>query len=217
MTPPREYAPTFFDRHGPAAGDYLRAGAYGATVTGLSISVLLLEGAFSFWTVLGSIAAGAVAFLLAIGVSEAVGGTWKRIAVDGTSTPYKEQYSREQALVMQGRVDEALVSFEAIIREDAAAVTARIRAAELYERERGNAARAAELFREAQRIESCSTGERVYITHRLVDLYTGPLQQPGRALVELRRLIERHPDHPAANQAREALATLKTRFQSELK
>jgi hypothetical protein len=92
-----------------------------------------------------------------------------------------------------------------------------VRAAELYDRERGNPARAAELFREAQRIEACSVGEHVYIAHRLVDLYTGPLDQPGRALVELRRLIERFPAHPAADQARHALAALKTRLQVDAK
>lgn len=215
MTEAREYKPTLFDRHGPAAADYLRAGAFGLMVTGSSIGALSLEGYFSIWTVLGSAAAGAIVFGFGIGVSQFVGGAWKRVVVDGTSTPYTEQYSREESLVMQGRVDDALASFEAIIRDDPAAVTARIRAAELYDRERGNATRAAELFRQAQAIASCSTGERVYIAHRLVDLYTGPLNQPGRALVELRRLIDQFPNRPAAAQAREALAVLKERYRSE--
>lgn len=216
MTQPREYKPTLFDRHGPAAADYLQAAAYGAMVAGIAMLALALEGLFSIWAMLASVVAGLAVFATAVGASRLVGGTWRRFVVDGTSTPYKEQYSREQALVMQGRIDDALVSFEAIIAGDAAAVTARIRAAELYDRERGNAARAAELFRQAQNIPTCSTGERVYIAHRLVDLYTGALGQPRRALVELRRLIEQVPDHPAANQAREALTVLKTRYRSEL-
>jgi len=216
MTQPREYKPTLFDRHGPAAADHLQAAAYGAMVAGIAMLALALEGLFSIWTMLASVVAGLAVFATAAGASRLVGGTWRRFAVDGTSTPYKEQYSREQALVMQGRIDDALASFEAIIAGDAAAVTARIRAAELYDRERGNAARAAELFRQAQNIPTCSTGERVYIAHRLVDLYTGALGQPRRALVELRRLIEQVPDHPAANQAREALTVLKTRYRSEL-
>jgi tetratricopeptide (TPR) repeat protein len=215
VTHPREYKPTLFDRHGPAAAHYLQAAAYGAMVAGLSMLALALEGVFSVWTMCASVAAGVGVFAAAVGASRIVGATWKRFAVDGRSTPYKEQYSREQALVMQGRIDDALASFEAVIAGDAAAVTARIRAAELYDRERGNAARAAELFREAENVPSCSTGERVYIAHRLVDLYTGPLGQPRRALVELRRLIDQFPDHPAANQAREALTVLKARYQSE--
>lgn len=216
MKPSAEYRPTLFDRHGPAAANYLHAGAFGLLVTGVSILALALEGYFSVWTVLACTGAGSVVFGVAVGVSEMTGSTWKRLAIDGASTPYEEQFSREQALVMQGRVDDALASFETIIRDDAEAVTARIRAAELYARERGNAERAAELFREAQRIESCSTGERVYIAHRLVDLYTGPLNQPGRALVELRRLSEQFPGHPAAVQARDALKVLKARYQAQV-
>lgn len=216
MTHPHEYTPTLFDRHGPAAADFLRAGAYGAMVAGAAIGALAIEGYLSMWTVLGGLAAGAVVCGCGLALSRVVGSAWKHVAVDGATTPYTGQFSYEQALVMRGRVDEAIASFEAIIQRDATAVTARIRAAELYERGRGDAQCAAELFREAQRIESCSTGERVYVAHRLVDLYTGPLNQPGRALVELRRLIEQYPDHPAAAQARDALATLKTRYQAEL-
>ena len=73
--------------------------------------------------------------------------------VDGASTPYVEQYSYQQALVMQGRVDDALASFEAIIAErpdrDRRAPP---RGGALYDRERKNFARAAALFREVQRI-----------------------------------------------------------------
>lgn len=46
-------------------------------------------------------------------------------------------------------------------------------------------------------------------TNRLVDLLTGPLRDPGRAAVELRRLIDRHPTSTAAAHAREALAKIK--------
>ncbi|MGH7622660.1 MAG: tetratricopeptide repeat protein, partial [Gemmatimonadaceae bacterium] len=145
----------------------------------------------------------------------AVGNTWLRFAVDGTSTPYKEQYSYQQALVMQGRLDDALESFEAVIAEQPAAIDARLRAAELYARDKGNHARAAELFRQVQRIESVSAGEFVLATNRLVDLLSGPLGESGRALVELRRLIERYPSLPAAEHARAVLRRMKT-AESEL-
>jgi len=48
------------------------------------------------------------------------------------------------------------------------------------------------------------------VTNRLADLYNGPLKQPGKALVELRRLIDRAPGTPAADHARVALARLKS-------
>jgi len=40
----------------------------------------------------------------------------------------------------------------------------------------------------------------------------GPLDNPSRALVELRRLIDRYPSSTAATRARETLAVLKARY-----
>lgn len=213
MEQPPEYKPTLFDRHGPDAAGMLTAAGYGVLVAGTLAMVLGLYGLLNLGTLVACIVGGYAIYAVGQWASRVVERTVRRVALDGTSTPYKEQYSREQALVMQGRIDDALASFEAIIRADATATTARIGAAELYARERNDSARAAELLREVQRIESCSAGEQVYAAHRLVDLYTGPLNDPGRALVELRRLIERFPAHPAAAQAREALVVLKARYQ----
>lgn len=208
-----EYKPTLFDRHGPDAFGMLAAAGYGVLVAGMLAMVLGLYGLLNPGTLVVCIACGFAVYGVGLSAGRIVERTLRRVALDGTSTPYKEQYSREQALVMQGRVDDALASFEAIIRAEPASTTARIRAAELYARECNNSSRAAELLREVQRNESCSAGEQVYVAHRLVDLYTGPLNDPGRALVELRRLIERFPTHPAAAQAREALVVLKERYQ----
>ena len=46
-------------------------------------------------------------------------------------------------------------------------------------------------------------------TNKLVDLYLGPLKDPGRALVELRRLADRYPGSTAAKHAKMAIANLK--------
>jgi tetratricopeptide (TPR) repeat protein len=131
--------------------------------------------------------------------------------VDGSSTPYRAQYSYQQALVMQGKVDEALASFEAIIAERPDDADVRIGAGELCAREKRDALRAADFFRAAPRVRSITSGEDVFVTNRLVDLYSGMLNEPGCALVELRRLIDRHPDSPAPKNARVALAALKSR------
>jgi hypothetical protein len=48
-----------------------------------------------------------------------------------------------------------------------------------------------------------------YVSQKLIDLYLGPLAGEGRALVELRRLIERHPGTREAEGARSAIAGLK--------
>ena len=111
----------------------------------------------------------------------------------GTSTPYREQYSLPTGARHARRARRSARSFEAVIAEKPEAIDPRIKAAELYARDKGNHQRAAELFREVQRIATVTPGEDVYATNRLVDLLTGPLADPGRALVELRRLIDRYP------------------------
>jgi hypothetical protein len=211
MSDPKPYKTTLFDRHGPAAVDHLRAYGYGLMVCGLVIGVGMSQIGFSLVLLVAAICAGLVVSWSVLALAGAVGWTWKRFMVDGTSTPYVEQYSYQQALVMQGRVDDALESFEAVIADRPEAIDPRIKAAELYQRERQNHRRAAELFRQVQRIETVDAGSFLYVTNRLVDLYTGPLAEPGRALVELRKLIDRYPGTPAAAQARDALATLKAR------
>jgi tetratricopeptide (TPR) repeat protein len=211
MAEDAEYNRTLFDRHGPAALDYIRAWAYGAMVFGIVVAAFTLRVGFMWWTIPVGLAAGATTGALGLFVALSVGNTWKHLMMDGSATPYIEQYSAEQALVMQGKLDEALASFESVIKERPESIEARIRAAELYARDKGNHHRAAELFREAQRIPTIAQGQDVYVAHRLVDLFTGPLNEPRRALVELRRLIERYPGSAAADRARDALATLKAR------
>jgi hypothetical protein len=127
----------------------------------------------------------------------------------GNTTPYTEQYSYQQTLVMQGRLDEALSTYEAIIAEEDSTPDVRIRAAELYSREAKNHVRAEQLFREVIRHPKCSPGEEVYSANRLADLYTGPLETPGRALVELRRIAERYKGTKVSERAVAAIRSLK--------
>src|SRR6185503_1175984 len=199
------------DRYGPEGAALVRVAPYCLISFGLIPGVLMYEGLGMLIALLAAIVAGIGTGWFAIGLSNAAGDTYKRFMVDGTSTPYVEQYSYQQALVMQGKTDEALESFEAVIAEKPDEFDPRVKAAELYARDKRNFVRAAELFREAQRIPAVTAGQFVYVTNRLTDLYTGPLNEPGKALVELRKLIDKYPGSPAAENARDALATLKQR------
>jgi hypothetical protein len=210
MSPKRTYTPTFFDRHGPDGGLYLRAVGGSALVLGVSMAGLALFGLLSLVAAVVCLAMALLVGVVPIVLANSAGWTFKRVMVEGTSTPYVEQYSYQQALVMQGRVGDALASFESSIAEQPAAIQPRLLAAELYARDRRDPRRAATLFREVQRIESATPGDFILATNRLVDLYTGPLNEPGKALVELRRLIELHPSSPAAIHARAALSRLKS-------
>ena len=55
-----------------------------------------------------------------------------------------------------------------------------------------------------------SLWHRVYSANRLADLLSGPLGQPGRALVELRRLADRYPGSAVGDRAREAIKSMKS-------
>jgi hypothetical protein len=180
-------------------------------VFGIAAGAMLLTGGFKWYVfpvaiVLAVVVVGSAAFL-----STLAGNSYTHIMVSGASTPYTEQYSYQQSLVMKGEIDGALASFEAIISEKPRTVTARVKAAELYIKERKNHQRAFELFREIQRIPAVSAGDYVYATNRIVDLYVGPLNEPGKARVELRKLVEQFPTSPAAANARIALTELRSR------
>src|SRR5215831_20186506 len=116
------YTLTLFDRHGPAAAQILRAWGYGVMVFGLVTGTLILEVGFHWWVLPTAIVFGTIAGAAGWAISELAGGAWRRVSVDGASTPYREQYSYQQALVMRGRLDEALESFEAVIAEKPDAV-----------------------------------------------------------------------------------------------
>jgi len=210
------YKPTLFDRHGAAAVDRVRAATYGVMVFGLVFGVLALAGGkVSVWTFLFAALAAVATGALGLGLATAAGGTWKTLMVNGASTPYENQYSYQQSLVMQGRVNEALASYEDIIAASPNAIEPRVLAAELYAKDDTGARRAAELLREAQAVKGIPSGRDVYVTNRLVDLLIGPLRDPGRAAVELRRLMVRYPGSAAAAHAREALGLIKEGLHSE--
>src|SRR5689334_16070407 len=99
-----EYKPTIFDVHGPAALDRIRALSYGAMVFGLAFGVMGLEVGFSIWTFVVPLLAGGATARAAFFLGTAVGNGWTRFAVSGASTPYEEQFSYQQSLVMQGKV-----------------------------------------------------------------------------------------------------------------
>lgn len=212
------YKQTLFDREGPDAAFRIRATTYGIMAGGVSLPILYAMGVMLelprrphiALVIIGPFVIGfTVRYSLMRILSGAEAGVHAVLA-GGSSTPYTEQNSYQQALVMQGRLAEALESLEAIIAEPDSTVDVRIRAAELYAREAKRPDRAAELLRDATRHPQCTPGEEAYAANRLADLLSGPLGQPGRALVELRRLADRYPNSVVADRAREAIRTMKT-------
>jgi hypothetical protein len=217
--PPR-YRPTLLDRLGPEGISRLRAlpaaaasaviatiaGGYVAARQGWPVAVVVPVVLFL------ALAVGALAWLLVIKVADTAGAGFAAfIAPSGASTPAAPDYSYQDALAIRGDVVGALESYESIIAATPGIVDARIRAADLYAGQGGNPQRAVDLFREVQRIPNVSAADDLYASNRLVDLYSGPLRQPGRAIVELRRIEKRYPRSPTAAHAPRAIAALKAR------
>lgn len=218
MAERRSYKTTLFDREGPDAGIRIKAFSYAAIAGGVSIPMFAAFGVF--WglsparfvalVVLGPLAMTVFWAMAALRATDALEVAGHAVLAGRNSTPYTEQYSYQQALVMQGRLDDALASYEAIIAEPDSSLDVRIRAAELYSREAKRHDRAAELLREVLRHPGCTPAEEVYSANRLADLFSGPLGQPGRALVELRRLADRYKGTPVGDRAKEAIRVMKS-------
>ena len=220
------YKTSFMDRHGPDGAHIMRLFFYSTAFSAMSIPMwgVIADQRMTWdndlwelsWLLDVIITTWAFATLGALELVDKAGkGFLAFLWPSGKSTPYEETYSYEQSLVMQGNVAAALESFEGHIAAGAAQVSPRRKAAELYAGEGANPRRAAELFREIQRIPTVSAGDDIHASNRLADLYLGPLAEPGRALVELRRIIDRYPGSTQAAHARTHMMDLKRRLQGD--
>ncbi|MBI3789886.1 MAG: hypothetical protein HY275_03305 [Gemmatimonadetes bacterium] len=166
------------------------------------------------WTIPFAIGCGVFGGLTVLFISMAIarraGKTVGALMMpSGATTPYQRQFSAIDALAVQGRVDEALAAYEAEVAAAPADVEVIVRTADLYMEHKRTPARAAELLRRIRTIPAAPPEKILYASHRLVDLYLGPLADRGRAIVELRVIIEKFPGSTAATFAREGLAKLK--------
>ena len=222
---PGRYRPTWFDREGPDGVFRLKALGWAAMAFAISLVIASLyvyrlremSGPKALLLVLvAAVAAAAALYHLTIGWTTASGEVARMVTLpSGASTPYEEQFSYQETLAARGDVAGALESYESVIAERPGAIAPRLRAAELYAARGANPQRAAALFREVRDQGTVSPRDELYASSRLVDLYDGPLNEPGKALVELRRIIDRFPSSPIAAGARAALPRLKERLTAD--
>lgn len=213
------YKVTFFDRHGPDGALRLKAYGHGVMVFGTVVGAAFLAGTIAgvrmlslvplSLTLLAALTLATLTVVGGLGLGSAAGEVATFVTEGGSSTPYEEQFSQMQALVMQGKYTEALDLYEHQIAMTPGEPRVRIACADLYVKHGGNPKRAAELYREVQRIPKIQSGHDIYATNKLADLYLGPLKDPGRALVEFRRLASRYPNSAASRNAQLAIANLK--------
>lgn len=129
----------------------------------------------------------------------------------GDTTKYTPTFSHIEALEVRGDLDGAAAAWETAVAEHPDSVLTLVRAADFHLRLRQDPEAALERFLRARALGSGAADTRRYVQQKIVDLYLGPLRDDGRAMVELRRLIDGHPGSREAEGARAALAELKTR------
>lgn len=122
---------------------------------------------------------------------------------------YAQGHSEIQALEAQERFVEAVEAWEVVAVAQPLNPWPLIRAGELYRTRLNEPHLARERFLHARDLEGITPELRRYTMQKLIDLYLGPLQDEGRALVELRRMIEQHPGTADADAARRAIASIK--------
>lgn len=132
----------------------------------------------------------------------------------GSSTPLAKGYSHIEALTAQGRYREAAAAYRREIVSDSKDVEARIQLAQLLLKHLDDPAGAATCYREVRDLVP-DEARTIGYSLRLVDLYRTRLAAPGRALVELRRLIDRFPESPQVVGARRELQELLDEVQAD--
>jgi hypothetical protein len=185
------------------------------TVLGVlfGIPLAVLVGAKGYWFILFVVGFALVAVFIMgrimIGVPNAVAGFVQRMVFpSGHTTPYAKVYSMEQSIAARGNVEGALEAYQEAMQLNPADPEPRFQAAELAFRA-SDPSRAIALFSEGRRLAGDDRSRELYATQRLIDLYLGPLKNDPRALVELRRLVDRFPNSREGKSAVDVLRRLK--------
>ena len=160
---------------------------------------------------LGALVGFTVGKLIGTALLSGSGAAAQRIYMPNAAGTYAQTHSQIDALEAKGDYRGAVDSWEAVAVSQPANPWPLIRAGELYQRQLAEPAMALDRFQLARGIPGITPELERYASQKIIDLHLGPLDDPGRALVELRRLIDRHPGTREADGARTALASIKAR------
>jgi hypothetical protein len=174
--------------------------AVGLALSGIAPRALQLVGLF--WAIYGFIVG------VTSGILEPAIDGLSRVLADIGLVRVGGGYSAIETLVVRGEVAAAAEAYRERARHKAERVEATLRRAALLGGPLGQPETAlVEL--EGLRRSKLSAGDDLRVGVALVDLYDRRLGDPGRAMAELRRLIDRHPGDRSVRRLRRALAELK--------
>ena len=123
-------------------------------------------------------------------------------------------YSAIETMVARGHLDDAAEAYRERARRPGDRVEATLRRAALLAGPIGQP-ETAMVELESLQASKLAGRDDLRVGLALVDLYDRRMGDPGRAMGELRRLIDRHPEDPAIRRVRDWLAALKSeRFEA---
>ena len=131
------------------------------------------------------------------------------VAPTGGTTPYTPTFSHIEALEIRGDLDGAEREWSASCAEHPENALVWVKAADFHLRLRKDPLAARSRYQHVRDLPRAHPDLVRYASQKLVDLHLGPLADEGRALVEMRRLIDRFPGTREAEEARAVLARLK--------
>jgi hypothetical protein len=186
-----------------AAGVLLLGGTGVAIALALSgIAPQALELVGLFWAIYGFIVG------VTSGILEPVIDGLSHVLADLGLVRVGGGYSAIETLVVRGEVAAAAEAYRERAQHPADRVEATVRRAALLGGPLGQPETALVELGGLRR-SRLSAGDDLRVGVALVDLYDRRLGEPGRAMAELRRLIDRHPGEREVRRLRHALAELK--------
>lgn len=218
MKPRSSYKVTLLDKLGPEAMRYYDAAKWGVVVFVFSAIMFYFIGSFklgliepglTLFTLVSALTLASLSMIWGLKLGDTAGAGAEHIYMGGSGTPYDDNFSLEQAFVMQRDYAGALHLYEQRILTTPSHGKLLIAAADLYATHGENHKRAAELYKQVQRLQHVEPGQDIYVSNKLADLYLGKLAEPRRALVEFRRLMSRYPGSVTEKHAKSAIDNLK--------
>lgn len=150
---------------------------------------------------------GLIAFMIRAGdlLPDAVARLFMNVGV----TSAADGFSVIETMVARGAYVAAADAYLERARDPLVAAEAMVRRAALLAGPIGEPSAAVEELEAFRGREDLSPAEDLSIGRALIGLCEGTLDDPGRAMVELRRLIDRHPTAPDADRLRLHLSALR--------
>lgn len=197
--------------------DMLHGGLGGALVSGgAAVMVMVFVaglGGKSLPFPLAILAVMVAALLGGVVQRAVVGGAGKAalgiVAPSGDTTAYIPTFSHIEALEIRGDLDGAADAWADACLTHPTNALVHVKAADFQLRLRKDPVAALGIYRTVRDLPQASRELVRYAQAKIVDLHLGPLNDQGRALVEMRRLIEAFPGTREAEEARAAIARLK--------